>query len=225
MNYVEVDGITVKVVKKRIKNMYLRIDKNGQAVVSCPIFLADYEIERFVKSKSFWLKEAMSRVGQKKSVGLTFDEGEEHTLFGRKYVLHIDTNRSSGHYFEGNDIVICVGENSTVESRKKALAEVYREIMEQILPEMASKCQASSGLYANQWRVRDMKTRWGSCNTKERRIWISLWLVEKPIECINAVIFHELAHLKVRGHGKDFYAFLNAICPNYDKADRILKNK
>ena len=124
MNYIDVDGISVKVVKKRIKNMYLRIDKNGQAVVSCPLFLADAEIERFVQSKAYWLKSAIGGVGQKKSRGFTFDEGEEHTLFGRKYVLHTDTSRNGGHYFKDNDIVICVGVNSSVESRKKALAEV-----------------------------------------------------------------------------------------------------
>lgn len=225
MERIIVDGITVKVMKKKIKNMYLRINKKREVVVSAPLFLSDREIEQFVFSKAEWLKEALMRTEKRVVAVPSFDDGEERCLLGKKYVLHTDTSREKGYYFDGNDIVICVGKKSTAESRKKALAEVYRKIMEQILPDMAEECQNSSGLYANEWRVRDMTTRWGSCNTKEKRIWISLWLIEKPIECIKAVIFHELAHLKVRGHNKQFYAQLEKICPYYKQAEKILKNK
>ena len=154
-----------------------------------------------------------------------YEDGEICKLFGKDFVLRIDEGGKKGHYITDDEIILRVGRDSTVESRKKALAEFYRETMEQVLPDMAKICQEKCGLYANEWRVRDMTTRWGSCNMKEKRIWISLWLAEKPVESILGVIYHELAHLKVKGHGKDFYAFLNTICPDYDKADKMLKNK
>ena len=215
MEYIEIGGITVKIVKKRIKNMYLRIGKDGIPTVSAPIFLPFSEIERFVSSKSEWIESAVGRAKKRAEKGASFFDGEVRTLFGKEYVLHFEEGRRRGYRFDGNDIVVYVQFDSTQEQRKKALAEVYRKIMEQILPDMADECQKASGLYANEWRVRDMKTRWGSCNTKEKRIWISLWLVEKPPACIKAVIFHELAHLKVRGHGKDFYLLLEKLCPEY----------
>ena len=154
----------------------------------------------------------------------SYSEGEIHTFLGGKYTLHIDTDKKKGYYFKGSDIFLCVGENSTAQARKKALANVYRDVLCEILPECTEECQNKCGLYASEWRVRDMKTRYGSCNTKTKRIWLSVWLIEKPIECIEAVIYHELAHLKVRGHNKEFYSLLESICPNYRQAERKLKN-
>ena len=225
MSFISINGIQVKVVKKRIKNMYLRINKGGEIVVSAPIFMPEKEIERFVYSKSDWLVGALERTRQRQSFSATFSDGEKRFLLGREYTLHIDESINNGYYFKDNDIVICVGKDSTIESRKKALACVYRDAMNQILPDLADECQKKSGLFANEWRIRDMTTRWGSCNTKEKRIWISLWLIEKPIECIKGVIYHELAHLKVRGHNKDFYTLLEKIYPEYKVTERMLKNK
>ncbi|MBR5322449.1 MAG: M48 family metallopeptidase [Clostridia bacterium] len=225
MDRLTFDGVEVKIVKKRIKNMYLRINKDGEIVVSAPLFLSDRDIEGFVFSKREWINEARERVTFKQNRNRLYIEGEELFLLGKKTVLHIDTTRKSGYYFKGNELVICVGENSTPKKRRKELVEFYRDAMNEILPEIFEKCQRKSGLYADEWRIRDMTTRYGSCNTKEKRIWMSLWLMEKPPVCIEAVVYHELAHLKIKGHNKDFYEFLGKIYPEYKMAERLLKKQ
>ncbi len=221
---ITVDETIVRVIRKNIKNIYLRIGRDGKPFVSAPIMLPDTFIEKFVLSKKEWLKNALAASQERQEKMPSYCEGEIHTFLGGKYTLHIDTDKKKGYYFKGNDIVLCVGENSTAQARKKALANVYRDALCEILPEWTEECQNKSGLFASEWRVRDMKTRYGSCNTKTKRIWLSVWLIEKPIECIEAVIYHELAHLKVRGHNKEFYALLESICPNYRQAERKLKN-
>ncbi len=223
MDKLTFDGIEVKVVKKRIKNMYLRINKNGEIVVSAPIFLPDSTIESFVFSKQEWIKSARERVSFKQKQNRLYVDGEEYFLLGKKSVLHTDTTKSNGYYFNGNELVICIGENSTPQSRRKEVVEFYRDAMNEILPDILEKCQKKSGLYAHEWRIRDMTTRYGSCNTKEKRIWISLWLMEKPPECIEAVVYHELAHLRVKGHSKIFYELLEKIYPEYKIVEKILK--
>lgn len=223
MDKLTFDGVEVKVVKKRIKNMYLRINNNGEIVVSAPMFLPENIIESFVFSKQEWIKAAMGRATLKQKQKRLYEEGEEYSLLGKGSVLHTDSTRKSGYYFKGKELVICIGENSTVESRRQELVEFYRDAMNEILPYIFEKCQKHSGLYADEWRVRDMTTRYGSCNTKEKRIWISLWLMEKPPKCIEAVVYHELAHLKVKGHNKEFYDLLEKICPRYKEAEKLLK--
>ncbi len=222
---IDVDGIVVKVVRKNIKNVNLRVGKDGQPFVSAPYALPDSFVEKFVFSKSDWLRDAIQRTAQRREALPSFSEGEKHFFLGNEYTLHVDTSKKEGYYFKGNDVVICVGENSTPESRKKALAKVYFDAMSEILPELTAKCQNSCRLYASEWRLRDMKTRHGSCNVNTGRIWLSVWLIEKPVLCIESVIYHELAHLKVRGHGKAFYDLLYDICPYYKEADMLLKNK
>ena len=223
MKIINVCGTDVFVTKKRIKNIYLRVKNNGEVFVSAPLFMSDDLIVDFVNSKAEWIKNLRSKMSKIEACKADFSEGEERSFLGSKYTLHIDTERKYGYYFKGNDIVICVGKDSTVESRKKALAEVYRDALGEIMPEMIKRCEAKSGLSANEWRLKNMKTRWGSCNTKEGRIWLSVWLVEKPYEFIESVVYHELTHLKIKGHGKDFYSFLESYCPNYksvQKSDR-----
>lgn len=216
-------GMEIQVDRKKIKNMYIRVKKEGEIVVSAPVFLSDSAVESFVLSKQEWLKRAVDRVNAKQPLKRLYEDGEEIFFLGKKYVLRTDTARKGGYCFNGNELVIGVGEKSTVQSRRKALAEVYRDAMNQILPDIFDECQKNSGLYPKEWRVRDMTTRHGSCNTKEKRIWISLWLMEKPPECIKAVVYHELVHLKVKGHGKDFYDTLEKIYPEYSIVKKLLK--
>ena len=122
MEYIEISGIKIDIIRKKIKNMYLRVTKDRKLVVSAPIFVPDEEIQKFVYSKEAWLKEALSGNRTLTKANSTFDEGEERTLLGKTYTLHIDTTKSSGYYFKGNDLVLCVGKNSTIETKiKKAL--------------------------------------------------------------------------------------------------------
>jgi hypothetical protein len=58
-----------------------------------------------------------------------------------------------------------------------------------------------------------MKTRWGSCNSKAGRIWINLQMAEKPPECLEYVVLHEIIHLKIHNHGREFKNMLDRYMP------------
>ena len=60
-----------------------------------------------------------------------------------------------------------------------------------------------------------MTTRWGTCNTSTGKIWLNLQLAKKPTECLEYVVLHELAHLKVPNHGKAFEAVLDRYMPDW----------
>lgn len=212
----------VKITKKNIKNMYLRVNNNMEICVSAPKYLLDSEIEMFILSKQDWLYKVLDRA-MKKNKSDMYVNGEIHSVFGKEYILQVNTDKKSKYSCKNGNICLYVGENSTVETRKKALAEAYKDMMEKILPDVADKCMKSSGISANGWKTRNMKSRWGSCNTKTKEITINLWLTEKPIECLQAVVYHELAHIKVHGHNKEFYTLLEKICPFYKEAEKMLK--
>ncbi|MBQ2277779.1 MAG: M48 family metallopeptidase, partial [Clostridia bacterium] len=75
--------------------------------------------------------------------------------------------------------------------------------------------ERKTGLFCDTWHIKNMKTRWGTCNPKARRVWLNLQLARKPEECLEYVILHELAHLKIPGHGRDFEAFLDRYMPDW----------
>lgn len=67
-----------------------------------------------------------------------------------------------------------------------------------------------------------MKTRWGTCNTTQKRVWFNVQLAEKPKECLEYVILHELAHLKVSNHGMAFRAIMDKHMPQWQEVKKKL---
>lgn len=71
-------------------------------------------------------------------------------------------------------------------------------------------------------RFSTARTRWGSCSPKNS-ITFSLRLMDYPDAAIDAVIVHELAHIRYKNHGKAFYDFVYSILPDYRERDKLLK--
>lgn len=86
---------------------------------------------------------------------------------------------------------------------------MLKEKIEIYLP----KWESITGLHCDSWQTKYMTTRWGTCNTNTRKIWLNLQLAKKPTECLEYVILHELTHLKIRNHSKDFVAIMDHYMP------------
>ena len=111
------------------------------------------------------------------------------------------------------------------EEERKELLERYREILRPKLEEYLAFWGRQTGLHPEKWQMRDMKTRWGSCNPRTKKLWFSVGLVEKPDECIEYVVLHELAHLKIANHGADFKAFLTHFMPDWRVRQKQLNGR
>lgn len=72
--------------------------------------------------------------------------------------------------------------------------------------------------------IRQMKTRWGSCNVKTHHVNINLALYEKGPECLEYVVIHEMCHILEASHNKIFWGYVEKYCPNY-KAIRAKLNE
>ena len=70
-----------------------------------------------------------------------------------------------------------------------------------------------------------MKTRWGTCNTREKRIWINLQLAKKSPQCLDYVMIHELTHLIVPNHGSQFKAYMDKFYPNWREVRKLLNKQ
>ena len=80
------------------------------------------------------------------------------------------------------------------------------------------------GVSAEEWRIKRMKTKWGTCNTSAKRIWINLELAKKPVYCIEYIVVHELAHLIERNHNKRFTAVMDKFIPQWRSYKKELNN-
>ena len=116
-------------------------------------------------------------------------------------------------------------EEELSEEERKRQKELYRKQLAEILPEVIRKCEQITGLHAREWRLRDMKTRWGSCNTVKKRIWLNIQLAACPRECLEYVVTHELVHLLVPGHGKEFWAYMDRFFPDWKRVRKELNGR
>ena len=71
------------------------------------------------------------------------------------------------------------------------------------------------GVKVNEVRIRKMKTRWGTCNRRARRIWLNLELMKKPAACLEYVVVHELVHLLERKHNNRFRDLMDSHLPQW----------
>ena len=69
-----------------------------------------------------------------------------------------------------------------------------------------------------------MLTKWGTCNTQPKHIWINLQLAKKPIECLEYVVVHELVHLLEKTHNSVFIDYMDKYLPDWRVTKDLLNN-
>jgi len=240
-------SIPFTITRKRIKNLYLRVHPDGTVSVSAPKRMSDKAIRDFVNSKSDWIEAQLQKLEERKQKQAedpafvpepSYITGEIHYLWGQPYTLLVEetTGRSRVEVIEkpclgaesapaASTLRIFVSPNSTPAQRKHLLEEFYRQQLKLAVPELMEQYAGVVGKYPKEWRIRNMKTRWGSCNTKEGRIWLSLHLAKKHPDCLAYVIAHELTHLHVSNHSKAFWARMDVYYPRWREVRKLLNER
>ena len=93
------------------------------------------------------------------------------------------------------------------------LQEWYRKELKKLIPSIIDKWQPVMNVQVNDWGVKKMKTRWGSCNISAGRIWMNLELVKRPAQCLEYIIVHEMVHLLERLHNDRFMKHMDLFLP------------
>lgn len=106
-------------------------------------------------------------------------------------------------------------EKKRLEKRDSRDIDKERMTLEALIQERLPIYEEMTGLYSSSWHIREMKTRWGSCNTRTRRLCFNLLLLRYPLECLDYVILHELVHIKVPNHSRDFWQIVERYMPDY----------
>ena len=212
------------IVRKKIKNLYIRIKHtDGVVKVSAPCKMKQREIDAFLHKSYPWVKKSLQRTKKTELLSKNYLPGEQVLFFGKKYYLDTVESCSEGVEIAGDRMILFV-KNNNREKRRKVVVEWRRRCLQQYIQEKREQWEKITGCRANEWRIKDMKTRWGSCNAKDRRVWLSLALTEKDKECTDYVMVHELVHFKDQRHNKRFYNFLTDYYPEWKRVRKKLKN-
>jgi len=112
-------------------------------------------------------------------------------------------------------ITLFVHPDSHVEKRQAVLNEWYRQQLKSQLPEVIAKYERLMGVKVNEFGIKKMKTKWGTCNPIAKRIWLNLELAKKPPELLEYVVVHEMVHLLERSHNKRFVTLMTQFMPKW----------
>ena len=220
-----VDGLAVTVIRKSIKNMHLCVlPPDGRIQITAPNRMSRAVIERFVHEKRGWIARKQAAIAARPAVtSADFSDGQTVYLWGRTYTLHVQTAARGRHAVcDGSEIILHVHPDVGPAQREAALNTFYRQALHAQISERLPVWEARSGLSPSSWQIKNMKTRWGTCNTATKKIWLNLQLVKQPTACLDYVIAHELTHLRYPGHGADFKAFLGRVYPTWPAVRRQL---
>jgi predicted metal-dependent hydrolase len=228
MTVIKVGGLAVEVTKKDIKNIHLGVyPPVGRVRLSAPLASDNEKIRLFIVSKIPWIRKNQRKFINKERQSLReYISRESHYFQGRRYLLNLDIapNNKNTVLLKKSVIQLKLKEQFDTQKRKEILESWYRETLRERLTPFIKKWENQLGVISKEWKIKKMKTKWGSCNQDARRVWFNLELAKVDDYCIDYVVMHELAHLKVRNHGKQFIQILNTNMSDWEHRRAQLNN-
>lgn len=216
---VKIKDIDIDVIKKDIKNIHLSVyPPNAEVKISAP---KDYDLEtikHFAISKLAWIKNNIEIIQKQKRIApKDYVSGESHYLFGRRYRFKLVIDKKPNIEIVGtNTIVMCVKCGADRNYKHKLMNKWYKEKLESKLSTLIAKWQNITGLQFYSWKIKKMKTRWGSYNPENKSVIFNLELAKTKIKNLEYIILHELIHTEVRTHNKTFIGYLEKYMPNWE---------
>lgn len=218
------------VERKSVKNLNLRIRRDGGISVSVNRNVPCEEIDRFVLNKAKWILatiENFKTTAKLKPHSKKYVSGETFYMLGRGLRLKVSCAANDGITSDGAYIYLAVRDPTDYGNKsriiRRFLDEQCKKVVEGIFDEIYPKFR-KYGIEKPSLRIRSLKMRWGSCLEQKKIITINRRILEAPRHCIEYVILHELCHLVHPNHSKRFYCFLSAMMPDW-KARKYLLEK
>ncbi|PZQ14747.1 MAG: metal-dependent hydrolase [Rhodanobacter denitrificans] len=216
---IEVRGIPVEIVRKDIKNLHVGVyPPKGRVRVAAPLLLDDEAIRLAVITRLGWIRRQQEGFHEQDRQSLReMVTGESHYFLGRRYRLDVVEREGPPTIELPNNAImlLCVRPGTDRGARDALLQRWYRRQICEQLPALVEKWEARTGVQVAEIRVKRMKTRWGTCNSDAKRIWLNLELVKKPICCLEYVLAHEMVHLLERHHNERFRKLMDAAMPQW----------
>jgi predicted metal-dependent hydrolase len=219
MQQIEISNFTIDVIRKSIKNIHLSVyPPTGRVRIAAPLNTDDDTVRLFAISKLSWIKRHQRNfANQERQSPRIFETRESHYFQGRRYLLRVTEHDAPAKVVLKTKIYIdlFVRPDTSIAQRQSILNEWYRSELKKLIQPIIEKWQTIMQVQVNEWQVKQMKTKWGTCNIEKKRIWLNLELAKKPIHCLEYIIVHEMVHLLERHHNDRFLHYINTYLPNW----------
>jgi predicted metal-dependent hydrolase len=222
---ITVGEMVISLHRKAIKNLNISIlPPEGSIRVSAPVNMPETMIRSAVIKRIPWIKDKQAQFQQQTRVSAReICSGESHYLWGKRYRLEV-IERQGKHELmvEKDKLVLYVSPNTTRDKRNKVMQDHYRQQLNGKISALFAHWLPIIRVIIKDWRVQQMKTRWGSCAIHSKRILLNLELAKKPPVCLEYVLVHELIHLLEPSHNARFHALMDHFLPDWKERKALL---
>jgi predicted metal-dependent hydrolase len=211
-----------KLVRSKRKTFSIEISKNAELIVRVPIRATDEYINNLIKDKADWIEKHLSKMRSKVEVlkERTYSNGDKILFLGIE--REIVNNFSGKHTLKlnGNQFELS---SSSIEVSKVLFERWFKKIAKDTILSRAIHYSKITDLQFTDFHITSSHTRWGSCSAKNS-INFTWRLIMSPLEVIDYVVIHELAHIKQKDHSINFWRLVAKFDPTYKNKVKWLKD-
>lgn len=218
MMQLQLGNIHIEVEQKDIKNIHLSVHPPvGNVRIAAPLRMEQETIRIYAISKLAWIKKQQEKFRKQDRESLRdFLNRESHYFKGERYLLKVlEVDAPAKVILKHNTLELYVRPGTSTIKRRAILDGWYRSQLKTMIPPLIEKWERQLSVEVKEFGIKKMKTKWGSCNIEEKRIWLNLELAKKPVEHLEYIVVHEMIHLLERHHNDRFIAYLNKHLPKW----------
>lgn len=212
--------LNYKTVFSDRKTLSISVERDRSVIIRAPAGTASEAIDKIIEAKKLWLYEKIN--GQRKYYkglnGKEFVSGESIMYLGKNYRLETVEENTGGIHFDSKFIISKSLRSQAAVLFRKWYIEQAKKI---IIPKIIFYAK-QIGVRFNKVLISDLRYTWGSCTPKDN-LNFNWRLIKAPVNVINYVIVHELAHLRESNHTANFWNIVKIQAPQYTRAKEWLK--
>jgi predicted metal-dependent hydrolase len=222
---IRLGDISVEVIKKDIRNVHLSVyPPAGRVRISAPLRMDKDTIRVFAIAKLGWIKKRQKKLReQERESEREYLNRESHYVWGKRYLVRVvEREAAPSVQIKHSVLVLSVRPGASEAKKKEVLERWYREQIKEIVPRLIAKWERIIGVKVQDFYVRRMKTKWGSCSASAGTIRFNSELAKKPRECLEYIVVHEMVHLLERTHNQRFVSLMDQFVPRWPSRRDLL---
>ena len=205
----------------RRRTVALTVTPPGQVLLTAPTETPVERLDEVVRAKAKWIASRLRlvRPAEPKPSPRELVSGESFLYLGRQYRLEVRRGGADPEVrLERGRLRLGLPGALTGEARTRAIREAlvgwYREHARERLSERTAWWAQRVGLPEPRVLVREQERRWGSCGAGVVRF--NWRIIQAPMRLVDYVVAHEVVHLVHDDHGREFWAALGRLLPDYE---------
>ena len=227
----EISGRILKydLTRKKVKNLNLRVHRDGTVAVSANSRISIEYIEKFLRIRADFIFKAISHYAEienSDAASKQYVDGESFRIFGHDLRLKVLRGAKNEVKNDGVFITLRVKDPFDTALKRSVFRKWFRELCRETVTKLCEAAYPKFGKYGIPFpeiKFREMVSRWGSCMPRAGRLTFNYALASVPFVCIEYVVIHEFTHFLHPDHSPDFYRQLSVFLPDWRERKTLLE--